>query len=299
MKTIAAIPCHDEGLAIGSVVLKARKYVDCVLVVDDGSTDDTVEVSEEAGAAVVSHGVNKGYGAAIRSCFNYVKENNFDVMVILDGDGQHDPACIPEFINALRTNGADVVIGSRFLEKKKNNTMPKWRVAGMKVLDVFTRAAGDIKITDSQSGYRAYSRRAIEKIKITNHDMGAGSEILTQSKNYNLKLVEIPITVKYDIENTSSKNPVSHGVGVLMDLIRNFEYKRPLHVFGGIGIITLGIGVGIGWWVIKSYSASGTLPFGPTLLMILLVIIGTFTTFTGIILHSIAQLFDRLKTKEE
>jgi len=273
--------------------------VDCVLVVDDGSTDDTVEVSEEACAAVVSHGVNKGYGAAIRSCFNYVKENNFDVMVILDGDGQHDPSCIPEFIKALRINGADVVIGSRFLEKKNNNAIPKWRVAGMKVLDVFTRAAGDIKITDSQSGYRAYSRRAIEKIKITNHDMSAGSEILTQSKNYNLKLVEIPITVRYDIENTSSKNPVSHGFGVLMNLIRDFEYKRPLQVFGGIGIITLSIGIGISWWVIKIYSASGTLPFGPTLLMILLVIIGTFATLTGIILHSIAWLFYRLITKEE
>ena len=299
MKTLAAIPCHDEGLAIGSVVLKARKYVDCVLVVDDGSTDDTVEVSEEAGAAVVSHGVNKGYGAAIRSCFNYAKENNFDVMVILDGDGQHDPTYIPEFIKALRTNGADVVIGSRFLDKNSNNTIPKWRVAGMKVLDVFTRAAGNIKTTDSQSGYRAYGQKAIEKIEITNPDMGAGSEILTQSKNYNLKLVEIPIKVRYDIGDTSSKNPVSHGFGVLMNLIRDFEYKRPLHVFGGIGILTLIIGIIIGWWVIKSYSASGFLPLGPALLMILLFIIGIFATFTGLILHSIAQLFDRLKTKEE
>ncbi len=99
MKRIAAIPCYNEGLAIGSVVLKARKYVDKVLVVDDGSTDDTVEVATAAGAAVVSHVVNKGYGAAIRTCFNYAKENNFDVLITLDGDGQHDPSYIPEFIN--------------------------------------------------------------------------------------------------------------------------------------------------------------------------------------------------------
>jgi len=99
MKTLAAIPCHNEGLAIGSVVLKARKYVDEALVVDDGSTDDTVEVAAEAGAVVVSHGVNKGYGAAIRTCFNYATENNFDVMVILDGDGQHDPSYIPDFVH--------------------------------------------------------------------------------------------------------------------------------------------------------------------------------------------------------
>ena len=295
MKTLAAMPAYNEDERIAKVVLGAKKHVDKVVVVDDGSTDSTAEIAEALGAMVVRHKENRGYGAAIRTCFVTAKELNADSMVILDSDGQHDPSCIPEFINALRTNGADVVIGSRFLDKNNNNTIPKWRVAGMKVLDVFTRAAGDIKTTDSQSGYRAYSRKAIEKIKITNPDMGAGSEILTQVKDYNLKVVEIPIAVRYDIENTSSKNPVSHGVGVLLDLIRDFEYKRPLHVFGGIGILTLSIGIGIGWWAIKSYSASGTLPLGPTLLMILLLIIGTFTTFTGIILHSIAQLFERVR----
>ena len=184
---IAAMPAHNEDERIAKVVLGAKKHVDKVVVVDDGSTDSTAEIAEALGALVVRHKENSGYGAAIRTCFETAKELDADIMVILDSDGQHDPSYIPDFITAMKTNKADIVIGSRFLAKNTLSPIPRYRIVGMKVLNLFTRLHGT-KTTDSQSGYRAYSRRAIEKIRVTNPDMGAGSEILTQAKDYNLKL---------------------------------------------------------------------------------------------------------------
>jgi len=287
MKTLAAIPCHNEGLTIGSVVLKARKYVDLVLVIDDGSADDTVDVAESAGAVVVLHEKNAGYGAAVRSCFDYAKEYGFDVMTILDGDGQHDPSNIPDFIKAMETSGADIVIGSRFLVK--NKTIPKYRIVGMKVLNVFTRFVGNVETTDSQSGYRAYSRRAIERIDITNPDMGAGSEILTQVGDHDLKVVEVPIDVRYDIENTSSKNPVSHGFGVLGWLISTISEKRPLFFFGAVGIILTVIGLVFGANVLNIANAGRGVAVGSALVSVLFIIIGVFSMFTGLILDAVGK----------
>ena len=123
-RTLAAIPCYNEETTIGSVVLKAKRYVDEVLVIDDGSTDDTAKVAEYAGAIVLRHGGNKGYGAAIQSCFNYARDHNFDVMTILDGDGQHDADQIQTVMKPVVEEDIDISIGSRFLE---DNTVPLYR----------------------------------------------------------------------------------------------------------------------------------------------------------------------------
>jgi glycosyltransferase involved in cell wall biosynthesis len=292
MKTLAAIPCYNEGLAIGSVVSKARKYVDEVLVIDDGSTDDTVEVAEATSAVVVSHDNNKGYGAAIRSCFDYAKQQNADIMVILDGDGQHDPSYIPDFINALTTKGADIVIGSRFLEKKNGNGngIPRYRIAGMKVLNLSTRVAGSMKTTDSQSGYRAYSRKAIEMMRITNPDMGAGSEILTQVKDHDLDVVEIPITARYDIGGTSTKHPVAHGIGVLNSLIGAITEKRPLLYIGLPGFVTFVIGVFFGILLLQLYNQTRSFSLAYAMLVAIFMILGAIGLFMGLTLNVIAGL---------
>jgi hypothetical protein len=213
-------------------------------------------------------------------------------MVILDGDGQHDPSIIPDFVNALTTNGADIVIGSRFLEKNKQdkNGIPRYRIAGMKVLNLGTRVAGSMKITDSQSGYRAYSRKAIEMMRITNPNMGAGSEILTQVKDHDLDVVEIPITTRYDIEGTSSKHPVSHGVGVLNSLVGLIAEKRPLLYIGLPGFVTFVIGVFFGILLLRVYNQNGYFSLAYAMLVSIFMVLGALGLFMGMTLNVIARL---------
>ncbi len=153
MKILAAIPCYNESLAIGTVALKASRYVDEVLVVDDGSTDDTVEVAEAAGATVVAHEENKGKGRAVKNALRYAVEHSFDALVLLDGDGQHDPNEIPKLLVPITNDAADIVIGF-----KSFSQMPVYRRVGQAVLDHAT--GGPVK--DSQCGFRALNRRAIE-----------------------------------------------------------------------------------------------------------------------------------------
>ncbi|EJG06017.1 glycosyl transferase family 2 [Methanofollis liminatans DSM 4140] len=287
-RTLAAIPCYNEAVTIGSIILKARKYVDEVLVVDDGSSDDTAEITRAAGAVVVSHEKNQGYGAALKSCFQYAKDHNIDQMVILDGDGQHDPAMIPGFLASLAEENADIVIGSRFMQKSQN--IPGYRVLGMKILDHATAMAGSTGVTDSQSGYRAYSRSAIERIRITGGDMSAGSEILTQMAEKGLKSVEIPITVRYDLENTSSQNPVVHGIGVLTNLMGIICYKQPMLTFCLFGLILAGAGIAVGAWAYSTYSATLIFPYLQSVLSVFLSITGLLLITSGLTINTLVQM---------
>ncbi len=161
-KVIAAIPCFNEERCIGSVVIKAKRFVESVIVIDDGSTDATAEVATGAGAEVYQHGKNRGYGAAIRSALEKGRQLGADVLVILDGDGQHDPRDIPKLIKPLLDGEADVVIGSRFLGKGKKP--PFYRRLGQHALTAATNLGSGQKVTDSQSGFRAYSAKALKEM---------------------------------------------------------------------------------------------------------------------------------------
>lgn len=291
MQIIAAMPAYNEAHSIAKMVMGCKKYVDCVLVVDDGSSDATAQIASSMGAHVVRHEKNAGYGAALKTCFDKAREMDAEGMVIIDADGQHDPDDIPKLLIPLK-KGADMVIGSRFCNGNGKN-IPAYRKIGMKVLDITTSFVGGVSVTDSQSGFRAYGRRAIDSIVVDDKGMSAGSEILLQAKDNELKVEEVEIHCSYDVERASTENPVSHGIKVLLILLQDMELRRPLYYFTIPGMLLAVVGIGIGLELLRIFYHGGPLNYGMTMLMILTTLIGSFMAFTGIILHSISKLIDQ------
>ena len=283
MKTIAAIPCYNEGVAIGSVVLKASRHVDEVLVVDDGSIDDTVEVATAAGVTVVAHGENKGKGRAVKNALRYAVEHDFDALVLLDGDGQHNPNEIPKLLVPLTNDTADLVIGFRSFGQ-----MPAYRRLGRAVLDHAT--GGPVR--DSQCGFRALNRRAIELLSGTleKDDFAVESEMTRIANEHKLRFADVEINCKYGDFKTSTKNPVAHGVGVRNSVIGLIAEKRPLLYIGLPGFITFVIGVFFGILLLRVYNQNGYFSLAYAMLVSIFMILGAIGLFMGLTLNVIARL---------
>jgi len=227
-KIIAAIPCFNEDRFIGSVVAKARKYADEVIVIDDGSSDESAYVAEAAGAIVYKHERNRGYGAAIRGCIEKGRKHEADILVTIDGDGQHDPCDIVALIKPITDGETDVVIGSRFLGKASQ--APFYRRVGQKALNVATNVGSGHTLSDSQSGCRAYSAEALKKINLSESGMAVSSQIQFAIKESGLRVTEVPIDVSY--EEKSKRSPVGHGVHVLTRVVVLFALRRPYGASG-------------------------------------------------------------------
>jgi glycosyltransferase involved in cell wall biosynthesis len=284
IKVLAAMPAYNEEKFVAKTILAAQQHVDCVLVVDDGSTDATCEISRKMGAMVVSHQKNCGYGAALRTIFEKAKKLDIDALVIIDSDGQHDPNDIPRLLDRLGKGDVDVVIGSRFIHGRQKE-IPGYRIFGMKVLDQATKIAGVDAITDSQSGFRVYGKKAIKAIQISKEGMSAGSEILIQIAENNLTFAEIPIIARYDIEETSSQNPLKHGVLVLYNIIGMISYRRPLPTFGIPGFVLLIIGLIFGSWAITEYYTTANFPFVLSMICGVSVMMGLLLMIAALILN--------------
>ena len=234
---VACIPAFNEELTIAKVIVKAQKYVDKVIVCDDGSTDMTSEIAEALGADVTKHGMNFGYGATLASLFSRARELGADVMVTLDADGQHDPDDIPRLIKPIIAGEADIVIGSRFSGRSAGN-IPSYRRVGIRIITTLVRKVSYKGIKDAQSGFRAYSKRAIELIKPAEMGMGVSTEILMRAGEYGLKIKEIPVTISYG-KNTSTRNPLYHGLDVVLSTVKYFSTRHPLMFYGIPGVASL------------------------------------------------------------
>jgi glycosyltransferase involved in cell wall biosynthesis len=278
---VAAIPAFNEEKNIAKVILLAKRYVDKVIVCDDGSTDMTAAISESLGARVARHERNLGYGAALSTLFGEARRENADIAVTLDADGQHDPSDIAKLVAPLSSNEADIVIGSRFL-RPGSASMPKYRRVGLAAVNRVSNTMGYAGLTDSQSGYRAYNRKALEAIVPSEMGMGASTEILVRANEAGLRIAEIPIEVTYDKES-STHNPVYHGIDVLLSTFKYWSIKHPLLVYGAPGAGLFILSLGFWWWMLSIFDRTHRVVTN-------IALIAVASTIVGLVLLAVAVM---------
>lgn len=293
-KVVVVVPAYNEERFIGSVVLKIKQRPVEVVVVDDGSIDGTAAIARAAGAQVIHHSANLGKGAALNVGLQRARELNPDAIVLIDGDGQHLPEELPRLVWPVLTGQADITVGSRYLRNTSNT--PLQRRLGHKLINLATSLTSGVYVSDSQSGYRAFSPRAYEHIRFRSDGFSVESEMQFIAHEMGLRVQEVPITIRY---TDKPKRPaVQQGLAVLNGILRLMGQYRPLLFFGLPGLIMLVIGVVWGLVVVDTYARTGQLAAGYALISVLLSVAGLVVFSTGITLHSVrGLLYDLLSTK--
>ncbi len=287
MKVVIGIPAFNEEKNIGAIIAKLTQKYDTVIVCDDGSSDMTSTIASSLGANVIKHEKNQGYGSAIKTIFNEAGKIGGDVLVTFDADGQHQISDIDSILKPILENKADLVIGSRFLGETKD--LPKYRKIGIKTITGLTNIMTGSSITDSQSGFRAYSKKMLKEISPTESGMGISTEILIKATKNKMRLAEIPITIRYQ-DNTHSQEPISHGTSVIMSTIKHVAIERPLLYYGVTGMCFLILGLIFGAWTMQIYSEERIVMTNIALIGIGGVILGTILLITATILYSIVSV---------
>lgn len=280
MRIVAAIPAYNEEKNIAKVLIIVRKYADKVIVCDDGSADMTADIAKGLGAEVVSHSRNMGYGAALSTLFSQAKQEDFDVMITLDGDGQHNPDDISKVVGPLISGNADVVVGSRFLDGATK--MPNYRKVGIQAI---TKASGVLAyggLTDAQSGFRAYNKRALDLLSPSELGMGASTEILSKAQTLGLRVMEVPIGVSY-APSALKRNPFYQGLDVILSLVKHLSIRHPLMFYGIPGFASLLIAVGFWYWTFSIFVATRAVITN-------IALIAVASTVVGLILMAIAVI---------
>ncbi|MFQ5941891.1 MAG: glycosyltransferase family 2 protein, partial [Nitrososphaerales archaeon] len=293
-KVFACIPAYNQEQSIERVVQNTLKHVEHVIVIDDGSFDRTTELAEKAGAIVIRHPMNMGYGAAVKSGFTKALQGNVDIVVTLDADLQHNPDDIPSLLTPILDGKAEIVIGSRTNEK--GGKMPAYRKAGVGFITKLVQYNG-AAVKDAQSGYRAYSAKSLRTIlpNLSNSGFGMITESLAEASRYDLPLAEVPVVIRYDTGmKTSTKHPVSHGVGVVYSIVYYIAERRPLLILGLPGIIFLAVGIGSLARVLELFNESGEFAVGTGVLAIGAAVVGVLLLVVALILAVLSRMSNRI-----
>jgi len=287
MQIVIGIPAYNEEKNIAKIIVKLQNITNKIIVCNDGSTDLTSEIADKMGAIVINHQKNLGYGAAIKSLFSKARELDADVLITFDADGQHRIEDINKVLEPIEHNNADIVIGSRFLDNKIK--IPAYRKLGVNVITKMSNITTKKKITDSQSGFRAYNKKSLQEIIPSDNGMGVSTEILIKANKKSLRVIEVPIIILYEGE-TSTHNPMSHGISVMLSTMKFISIEHPLKFYGIPGLIFLLTGFIFIIWAIQIYSEYGSVITNITLVGIGATIVAMMFLMTSIILYSLVNV---------
>ena len=287
MNVVIGIPAYNEEKNIASILTKLLKVTDKIIVCNDGSSDMTGQIAEKMGAIVINHPKNLGYVAGIKSIILRAREMSPDILVTFDADGQHRIEDIENVMEPIVKGEADIVIGSRFLDK--SDSVPAYRKFGISTITKMTNITTKQKITDSQSGFRAYNRKSLNELNLSERGMGISTEILIKADKKELRITEVPIKILYE-GDTSTHNSVVHGTSVILSTMKFVSIEHPLKFYGVTGLGFLSIGLFFIVWTLQIFSESRQILTNITLIGFGSSLIGIMFIMTAIILYSLVSI---------
>jgi glycosyltransferase involved in cell wall biosynthesis len=290
-RIIVVIPAFNEAQTIGDVISKTKKFSSIIIVVDDGSDDGTSDVCRSLNVKVLRNSRRMGKGIALKRGIIEAIGYDPDIVVTLDADGQHDPCEMPRLLLPIQNSEADIVIGSRY-PNTANAEIPYRRRIGLSIINKFNAALTRTNVKDSQSGFRAYDKSVIERIiAYTSTGYGVETEQLALADSYGFRIVEVPITIRYEgLKKTSNKNPYLHGSIIIFTIIRLLFEKKPLTLFGlsGVALLISAIGTGTEMLIIFNETRYFSIPLG--LITLGLVLCGGFLLLVSVIFYSLSKI---------
>jgi glycosyltransferase involved in cell wall biosynthesis len=295
VEIMVCIPTYNAESTISEAVKKCKEFADLVLVINDGSTDNSATIAKESGAEVLTHKINLGYGGAIKSGLAEALKRKAKVTITFDADLQHDPKDLLKIIEPIISEKADIVIGSRFLEESDN--VKPYRKFGIKLITKIVNSFSGSNIKDAESGLRSYGYDALKKIVpgLETEGMGMSAEILLKAAVNKLKILEVPRTEMYpDNVQTSSQNPLKHGLTVVSTILKLIIETKPLAAFGIPSLFFFLLFGVCSFFVIEFYNDMSRLPVGLTLFTITMLTMAFFFILAGVILYVLSRISTKL-----